>query len=367
MSTRQLTVLFLPLEPPASGLVHRGSNMLRMLRTRHQVIGLERAPNFGSGRLRYVRLLRFWLANARLALAQRGDIDLVFAENIHAVGGGLIAKRIGRPCIQDMEGDDHLWAQAWAQPRLYARLVLGLDRLAGRWARCLLVPCEEDRQGYQQRGHCPERAYVVPLCTDTSEFPPLSEDERAAIRHKLGLAGKPVLIYTGNRTERPYRLAAEWICERLAPGLARRFGDAFTVVLTGRGPLPSIVPPQVLATGHVPNFLDYLAAADVCLAPLWIDTGMPGKVVEYAAAGKAIVVSSRVRGFPELEDGVNALIAEDEDEYVTKVELLMREPALARALGARAREMACQHYSLERGAQRLLPIVEQVAAERRGR
>jgi glycosyltransferase involved in cell wall biosynthesis len=361
---RPLTVLFVPLERQSDGTVHRGSNMIEMLRRRYTVLGLERDRGFGSGALfiRSVRMLLYWARVVGYGLRHRRSIDVLFCENTHAFLGSILSKLLGRPCIWDIEGEDALYLDAWEKSVLFRWLVLGSHTVTKRLCRLLIVPCEEDREAYVRRGYCAKGLVAtVPLVLDLARLP-RAVDSKAALRRRLGLdPEKTILIYTGQRTEAPYRAAAEWICRELAAGLGPLL-DRVLILLTGRGEVIPTSYPQIRFTGFVPSVLDYVAAADVGLVPVWREAGVPGKMIEYMALGKPFVISSRLRGLQHLEDGVNAMVAGSPEEFVRKVAYLIQNPRQAARMGARARQTAEQHYSYEVAVGPLWRLVEGVAA-----
>jgi glycosyltransferase involved in cell wall biosynthesis len=110
------------------------------------------------------------------------------------------------------------------------------------------------------------------------------------------------------------------------------------VGLSGRFTLPG-------ATGDVPGFLGTL---DVAVLPSRAE-GMSNAVLEYMAAGRAIVAST-VGATPELiEDGVHGLLVAPDDEVAlaSALDRLLGDPALACRLGEAARRRARQRYSRE--------------------
>jgi glycosyltransferase involved in cell wall biosynthesis len=340
--------------------------MIEMLGRRYTVLGLERDRGFGSGPLfiRSLRMLLYWARVFGFALRHRRSIDILFCENTHAFLGGILGMLIGRPCIWDTEGEDALYLDAWGKPPLFRWLVLSSNSVANRLCRLLIVPCEEDREAYVRRGYCRKGSVAtVPLVLDLARLPKAS-GSKTQLRRKLGLeVDKTVLIYTGQRTEAPYRAGAEWICQELAPRLGPLL-DRVLILLTGSGDVIPTPYPQVRFTGFVPSVLEYIAAADIGLVPVWREAGIPGKMIEYMALGKPLVISSQLRGLRHLEDGVNAMIAGSPEEFVRKVAHLVENPREARRMGARARETAEKHYSHEVAAPSLWRLVEDVALAR---
>ena len=362
-------ILFIPYEAWSDGTIHRGSNMVRMLGQKYSVVGLERQRNFGAGSLalRFLRLLGYWARILLYGWRQRRSIDLIFCENTHAVVGGILAKVLGRPCIWDIEAEDALYLKAWQKSRFFGSLVLALHRVATGTADLLLVPCEEDRESYIRRGYLRgEKTITIALALDFSQFSQGGGTGEEEVRRAFNIdSQKTVLIYTGQRTELPYREGAEWICRELAPALERE-PHYVQILLTGRGAVIPGVSPRVAFTGFVQNIYDYIRAADICLAPIWREVGVPGKVFEYMALGKPTVVSAHVRGLGHLTDGWDAMIARTPEDFIRKVNYLAQNPEQAKQMGVRARETARRYHSYEAVAPELWRAVEDTVARHRG-
>lgn len=361
-------ILFIPYEEWSDGTIHRGSNMMRMLGQRYFIMGLERQRDFGAGSLplRFLRMIWYWTRVLAYGWQQRRSIDLIFCENTHAALGGILAKALGRPCIWDIEAEDALYLRAWRKSRLFSGVVLAFHWIAGRATDLLLVPCEEDREAYVRRGyHRGERTFTVPLALDFSQFLNQETKRKEELRRSLNLDPQTtVLIYTGHRTEPPYREGAEWICKELVPALELLQQDV-QVLLTGRGGVIPGASSRVVFTGFVPNIYDYIRASDICLAPIWREVGVPGKIFEYMALGKPAVVSAHVRGVRHLTDGWDAMIAATPEDFVKRVTYLIQSPEKATQIGVRARETARRYHSYEAVAPELWRAVEETTARYR--
>ena len=362
------TILFIPYEKWFDGTIHRGSNIMRMLGRRYSIAGLERQRNFGAGSLplRFMRMLWYWVRLLAYGWRRRRSIDLIFCENTHAAIGGILAKVLGRPCIWDCESEDVLYLTAWQRSRLFSVLVLALHRVAKRTVDLLLVPCEEDRESYIRRGYLKrEKTVTIPLALDFSQFPPEETYRKEELRRALNLdPQKTFLIYTGHRTELPYREGAEWICKELVPALERIPQDV-RVLITGRGGAISAASSRVVFTGFVANIYDYIRASDVCLAPIWREVGVAGKVFEYMALGKPAVVSAHVRGLQHLIDGWDIMVATTPEDFVRKVVYLVQHPEEAMRMGVQAKETAQRYHSYEAAAPALWQVVDETMARYR--
>jgi glycosyltransferase involved in cell wall biosynthesis len=112
-----------------------------------------------------------------------------------------------------------------------------------------------------------------------------------------------------------------------------------------------------------------LAAVDVAVLSSDYE-GSPLSVMEYMAAAKP-VVSTRVGGVPELvKEDVHGLLVEprDPEALAEAVTRLLRDPALAKRLGAEGRQRQQREFSLEAMVRRIEDLYEELwlASGRRG-
>jgi glycosyltransferase involved in cell wall biosynthesis len=101
-------------------------------------------------------------------------------------------------------------------------------------------------------------------------------------------------------------------------------------------------------SGAVSDVPGFLAGLDVAVLPSRAE-GMSNAVLEYMAAGRPIVASA-VGATPELlGDGRYGLLVPpgDAQALAAAIGKLLRQPDLARRLGAAARRRACERYSRE--------------------
>jgi glycosyltransferase involved in cell wall biosynthesis len=108
-----------------------------------------------------------------------------------------------------------------------------------------------------------------------------------------------------------------------------------------------------------------LAAADVAVSPRTERSGFPMKLLNYMAAGKAIVASAgSAKG---LEDGVTARVVPDDDEvaFAGAVVELLEDPGLRDRLGACARQAVEDTRAWEDVLDRIEGIYRRVVAARR--
>ena len=138
--------------------------------------------------------------------------------------------------------------------------------------------------------------------------------------------------------------------------------------------VPDNVRGRVTVTGRLPfdEMLDYLSACDVLALPL-SDTianrgRWPSKVNEYVAVGRPTVACD-VGDVADLlrDNDIGLLVKPDAGDFAVKVDELLRDPARAKAMGARAREIARTTYSQDAIADKLETFYRMTIATRPAR
>ena len=123
--------------------------------------------------------------------------------------------------------------------------------------------------------------------------------------------------------------------------------------------------------GHRPDPERLIALADVCVLSS-VREGLPRVVVQYAAGGRAIVVT-RVPGLEDvIGDGENAIIVDKVEDAARATVRLLRNPRLRERLAEGAAATDVTQWSIERTYPRLREAYEQAwrhtgAARRRSR
>ena len=314
-----------------------------------------------------------------LALGRRSTLDLlawrplvsllrdgVDVVHTHMFGSNVWGTVLGRLSgVPVVVAHEHTWS---FQGRPLRRF---LDReLVARWADVFVAVSGEDRRKMiEVEGVDPAKIRLIP-----NGIPSPENGAGADVRTELGIEpGAPVLgvvceLRAQKALEVLFEAAALLLAEfptlkvlvagdgperaRLEEG-ARRLGVANTVLFLGiRRDVPAV-----------------LAAVDVAVLSSDYE-GSPLSVMEYMAAAKP-VVSTRVGGVPELvAEDVHGLLVEprDPEALAEAVARLLRDPALAKRLGAVGRKRQQREFSLEAMVRRIEDLYEELwlASGRRG-
>ncbi len=279
---------------------------------------------------------------------RREGIDIIHAHNYEGAIAGAIAKKLtGKPLLYNAVNtmSDELPAYGFIRPQsLAVKVAHLLDQWVPRAGDHVTVVSRELLAFLCQRGIPPERMTVVPAGVNPEMF---EGNDPTLMRHRHGLGSRPLVIYTGtlDAFQRiDYLLKAMTVVVNLIPearllvvgnivekarlkaclDLARELGIDSEALFTDARPLAELPA--------------YLAAADVAVLPRPSCPGHPVKLLNYMAAGRAIVAfQGAAKGLRHMH---NAIVIPDHDwEGLGQgILMLLKDPPLAKALGENARK-----------------------------
>lgn len=233
--------------------------------------------------------------------------------------------------------------------RLMAR---GLHRLRSE-ASMVMVPSEQGRREFIDRGFDPARVEVVPLGTEIPAPVASVHLQRVLDRHRID---PPYVLFVGTTEPRKG-------LDVLAAAMRRLDRSELTLVLAGPsgwGEVDLGGLERVVTLGHVPaGDLDALrAGAAVCAMPSRAEGfGLP--VLEAMAAGVPVVTTA---GTPaeEFASGVASFVpVGDPSALATALAEVLDDPDLAGELGAAGVKRAAE-YTWDRAAERVVGVYREV-------
>jgi MoaA/NifB/PqqE/SkfB family radical SAM enzyme/glycosyltransferase involved in cell wall biosynthesis len=189
---------------------------------------------------------------------------------------------------------------------------------------------EPDRERIVEAGVTRGRVHVVPHGVDFGSYGVRPVDLRA----RYGIGEGPILYFHGTLHYGPNAEALRFIARELVPRLPRG-----VVVVSGMTPPRELEGPRLRFTGPVDDLAAHIEAADLCICPLFAGGGTRMKLLEYFAAGKAVVSTPLGAEGLDVADGVQLALAE-KDEFVATVLRVLSDPAARRRMGHAAREYA---------------------------
>ncbi|MCC6783980.1 MAG: TIGR03087 family PEP-CTERM/XrtA system glycosyltransferase [Planctomycetes bacterium] len=237
-----------------------------------------------------------------------------------------------------------------------ARLLLEFERRIAHEFDASLVVSDVERELFVRciDGVVP---HVVPNGVDVDHFS--SRDGSARDPHTL--------IFTGVMDYEPNVDGVLWFVDSCWPRIRAVFGGARLLVV-GNRPAPRIAALNgregIEVTGWVKETPPYFDRAAVAIAPLRLARGIQNKVLEAMSMGLPVVASPQAAQGLGTVDPETLAVAKDEDAITTAVLRYLREPALARATGARAARFVRKQFRWEHMLARFDAMLESVAAAR---
>lgn len=169
-------------------------------------------------------------------------------------------------------------------------------------------------------------------------------------RPAAGAAEAEHLVFTGVMDYFPNVDGCTHFVHEILPRVRAEFpGTRFTII--GSRPTPEVErlgeTPGVTVTGFVDDTRDWLRRGAVSVAPLRIARGIQNKVLEALAMGLPVVGTTPATQGVEGRDGRDLIVADGAEAQARAICELLRDPAAARALGARGRAFVERHYDWE--------------------
>lgn len=217
------------------------------------------------------------------------------------------------------------------------------ERAVCRRVDHVVAVSDADEQHFRER-YGVGAVSAVATGVDTEYFAPSGAVERRP--HEL--------VFTGSMDWLPNEDGIAWFAEAILPRIRAEL-PATTLTVVGRNPTPGVLTLAgagrgIDVVGRVPDVRPYVERGALFVVPLRIGGGTRLKIYEAMAMG-APVISTTVgaEGLP-LRDGEHLALADDPDAFARACVALLRDPARAASLGARAQAYVREHFDWERVA-----------------
>ncbi|RKE50081.1 MULTISPECIES: glycosyltransferase [unclassified Sphingomonas] len=167
-----------------------------------------------------------------------------------------------------------------------------------------------------------------------------------------GRGAEALIVFTGQMDYRPNIDAVMWFARDILPLVRQRHPAHFAIV--GRAPtaaVQTLASDHVTVTGAVDDVRGWLAAADVCVAPLKLARGIQNKVLEAMAMARPVVASTAAA--EGIDHAGTIRVATTAREFADRICDLLKAPDTAATLGQSARTQVIRRYGWDA---RLAPL-----------
>jgi polysaccharide biosynthesis protein PslH len=235
----------------------------------------------------------------------------------------------------------HRWPMSWLYRREGRRL-LAYERQVAAQARRSFFSTDKETQLFC--GLAPECAGQVQAMNNGVDAQFFSPE---ANRASPFAAGELPLVFTGAMDYWPNIDAVTWFAREVLPVL-REQRPRLRFHIVGRAPTPAVralASDAVRVSGTVPDVRPYLQYAAVVVAPLRLARGIQNKILEAMAMGRPVVASTACVDALVAEPGGEILAATEAADFVRAVDLLLRAPDRAAAIGTAGRLRVLHSYT----------------------
>jgi len=273
-----------------------------------------------------------------------------------SISSFLVKKLLRIPLVYDAHNieTDRIRSMEKASS-VYLAITKLMENVSCKISDLIFVVSERDKEQLVSWGVPERKVETIPNSVEISRFSRGLNNNK--IRNQYKLEEKIVLLFHGPLDYPPNREAAKILANTLMPNILKKHANVH-LLLVGRNP-PRISHPNITVTGYVENLPDYIAAADIALVPLLKGGGTRIKILEYMAAGKAVV--STVKGAEGLDllSGKDALITKYPDSnFIDLVIQLIEDSSLRENIGANARRKAVSLYAWKETAKKAVQEYE---------
>ncbi len=281
-------------------------------------------------------------------IQSRVDYDVCLAVCSSMGAYALNGSQTPRTVVDMIDVDSAKWKMyagrcrgpfAWIYGRESEKIASLERRLVGRAATTVVISRHE--RDVLRAVECKGTTLAIPNGVDVEYFAPLPE---AGPGHRL--------VFVGQMDYFPNIDAVVWFAERVWPELARRF-PSLQWSIVGRRPARAVrrlrKVRNVTVTGGVEDVRPYLGSA-IAIAPLRVACGVQNKVLEAMAMGRAVVASPAAACGLDVRPQEELLVADNPKQWVSAVDLVLTDAALASGLGVRARQAMLERFTWSRAA-----------------
>lgn len=176
--------------------------------------------------------------------------------------------------------------------------------------------------------------------------PPGAEEHQIA----RGKKKKSTILFVGKMSAMPNVEGVEWFCTRVMPAIKKEIPDAVFEIV-GKDPSSNIKKlsnDHIRVAGTVDSVSDYYASASLVVLPLLHGGGVKIKLLEAASYGSPIVSTSVGVEGTDFEDGVHALVADDDSTFAQQCIRLLKDDKLSSTLSQNALNLFKQKYLWEK-------------------
>jgi len=292
---------------------------------------------------RYLNTLfsMYYLLKLGQQIIKEKKIDIIISAHLWSLLPALILKKgYSKKLVLDEHNVEVLRA---IRMKSLKRVILSfiLEKGLANFSDSILTVSLLDKSALSNLGISPKKIHIIPNGADTQKFNP--NIDASSIRRKHNLESDPLVIFMGKLDYQPNLEALELLFHNIMPNVLQQVPNC-KFLIVGMNPPAHLNHESILYTDYVKDVTEYIAAADVAIAPILSGSGTRLKILEYMAIGKPVISTRLGAEGIAIENGKNIILADDMNEFAGQVIKLILDANLRKQIGNNARELVVKKY-----------------------
>lgn len=292
---------------------------------------------------RYLKTLfnMYYLLKIGHQIIKKNKIDIIISAHLWSLLPALILKKAySKKLVLDEHNVEFVRA---VRMKNFKRVIFSfiLEKGLANFSDSILTVSLLDKRALSNLGVPLEKVHIIPNGADTQKLNP--NIDASSIRRKHNMESDPVVIFMGKLDYKPNLEALELLIHKIIPNVLQQVPKC-KFLIVGMNPPVHLNHKSVLYTGYVKDVAEYIAAADVAIAPILSGSGTRLKILEYMAIGKPVISTRLGAEGIVLENGKNIVLADDMNKFSSQVIKLILDANLRNRIGKKARELVVKKY-----------------------
>ena len=115
---------------------------------------------------------------------------------------------------------------------------------------------------------------------------------------------------------------------------------------------------NIILTGYVRNFKNYLTKTNIFVAPIYFGTGIKTKIIDAMSIGMPVVTTPIGTEGLRVKHLKNIVIAHNEKEFINFIDLLLKDKNLRESIGREAYQYVSKFHNYEKAKKKFLDILD---------
>ncbi len=196
----------------------------------------------------------------------------------------------------------------------------------------------------------------LPNGVDIHRFESISDSRVKDLRQKYGLYGK-IILFMGLVVYRPNEEALKFLMDDVFPAVIQKDSEVRLAVIGGdlNKKREWIINPGIIPFEEIPGFI---RACDICVAPVFSGSGTRLKILEYMAAEKPVIATTKGAEGILVTDGRDIVLADSSGSFAEKIIWLLENPQEAKNIAQNGKFLVRKSYGWEQIVKRFMSLIK---------